>query len=277
MVLSVLVGAMAPAATDALPARAADHRPSRIISLSPTATETLFAIGAGTRVVAVDDQSNYPKRAPHTDLSGYRPNVESIAGYRPDLVILSSGGMADQLKALGITVLVEPAASSLAESYAEIRQLGKATGRVAAARRLVDDMRAGIATISATIPKRRVMPMAYYELDETLYSADSTTFIGQLLKLAGVGNIADGATKGASGYPQLSAEFVVQANPSVIFLADTKCCGQSEATVASRPGFSQIRAVRTHHVVALDDDIASRWGPRVVDLYRKLVESTNTL
>jgi iron complex transport system substrate-binding protein len=252
-------------------------RPARIVSLSPTATETLFALGAAKQVVAVDNQSNFPVRAPRTSLSSYRPNAEAIAGYRPDLVVMSSGAVADQLRALRIKVLVLPAAKTLDESYSEIRELGKATGRGPEAKALVQKTRDEIAKITTEVPKRRQAPAAYYEIDSTFFSADSTTFIGQLLKLAGLRNIADQATKASSGYPQLSAEHVVQANPAVIFLADTKCCGQTLAKVAARPSFAQIQAVRDGHVVELDDDIASRWGPRVVDLYRQVVDATKGL
>jgi iron complex transport system substrate-binding protein len=252
-------------------------RPARIVSLSPTVTEMLFALGAAKQVVAVDDQSNFPVRAPRTSLSAYRPNSEAIAGYRPDLVVMSSSTVAEQLRGVGIKVLVLPAAKTLSESYSEMRELGKATGREPEAKQLVQTIRGDIATITAEVPKRRQAPAAYYEIDSTFYSADSTTFIGQLLKLAGLRNIADQATKASSGYPQLSAEYVVQANPAVIFLADTKCCGQTMAKVAARPSFAQIQAVRDRHVIELDDDIASRWGPRVVDLYRQVVDATKGL
>src|SRR5262249_14377104 len=110
----------------------------------------------------------------------------------------------------------------------------------------------------------------YYELDQTYYSVTSTTFIGRVLGLLGLKSIADSA-KGAAasgGYPQLSAEYILKADPDYVFLADTKCCKQSRATVAKRPGWSTLNAVRDGRVVPLDDDIASRWGPRVVDLLR---------
>jgi cobalamin transport system substrate-binding protein len=276
LVLATLAFAsLADGAPAAVPS--ATGRPARIVSLSPTVTEMLFALGAAKQVVAVDDQSNFPVRAPRTSLSAYRPNSEAIAGYRPDLVVMSSSTVAEQLRGVGIKVLVLPAAKTLSESYSEMRELGKATGREPEAKQLVQTIRGDIATITAEVPKRRQAPAAYYEIDSTFYSADSTTFIGQLLKLAGLRNIADQATKASSGYPQLSAEYVVQANPAVIFLADTKCCGQTMAKVAARPSFAQIQAVRDRHVIELDDDIASRWGPRVVDLYRQVVDATKGL
>jgi iron complex transport system substrate-binding protein len=259
----------------ATPVRLASAKhPTRIVSLSPTATEMLFAVGAGKQVLAVDDQSNYPAKAPRTKLSGYRPNVEAIAGYRPDLVVMADGSIADQLGKLGIATLVLPAAKKLTDSYRELRQLGDATGHGATARTVAARMQGDIEAAASEVKKRSTQPSAYWELDDTFFSADSSTFIGQLLKTAGLRNIADKAGGSNSGYPQLSAEYIVQSNPSVIFLADTKCCRQSEASVASRPGFAQLLAVRDHHVIPLDDDIASRWGPRVVDLVRQIVNAT---
>jgi iron complex transport system substrate-binding protein len=268
------LGLALPAPASAAP-RAAD-RPERIVSLSPTATEMLFAIGAGKQVVAVDDQSNFPKRAPKTDLSGYTPNVEAIAGYEPDLVVAPDGQVKRQLQDLGIKVLVLPAASKLADSYSQIRKLGTVTGHGSAANHLVDEMRRDIAALATEVPSGK-RPSAYYELDDTYFSADSSTFIGRLLKLAGFANIADGAKAESPGYPQLSSEAVVDANPDIVFLSDTKCCAQSVETFSTRPGFDALTAVSKNHVVELDDDVAERWGPRVVDLLRQLVKERKQL
>ncbi|MGL6280030.1 MAG: ABC transporter substrate-binding protein [Gaiella sp.] len=246
-------------------------RPVRIVSLSPTATETLFAIGAGRQVVAVDDQSDYPKTAPRTSLSGFTPNVEAIAAYRPDLVVISYDpkGLSSALRTLGITVLHHNAAATLKGAYQQIRQLGAVTGRGAQADRLVSRMQARIAR-TVERAKRAGPRSLFVELDPTLYSATSSTFIGRVASLFGLRNIADAAEAGSGGYPQLSAEYVIAANPDVILLADTRCCGQSAKTVAARPGWSGIEAVRTGSVIRLDDSIASRWGPRLVDLVRAL-------
>ena len=244
---------------------ASSATPHRIVSLSPTATESLFAIGAGSQVVAVDDQSDYPKRAPRTSLSGYTPNVEAIAGYRPDLVVISgdTNDVVAGLRKLGIRVLVQRAAKDLAGAYSEIKQLGAVTGHRKSAAALVARMRKRIAKSIASVPKRRLS--VYHELDPTYYSATSKTFIGRIYKLFGLRNIADSADSSATGYPQLSAEYIVSSNPGLIVLADTRCCGQSAATVASRPGWGGIAAVRNHRVVGIDDSVASRWGPRVVN------------
>ncbi len=281
LVLALAAGALAATGfgpAGAAPTRAdAAHQPTRIVSLSPTATEMLFAIGAGRQVVAVDSFSDYPSRAPRTSLSGDSPNPEAIAGYRPDLVLLPDNTVSDQLHQLGIANLVLPPANTLADTYHQILQIGAATGHTAAARTLNASIQSQLASIAAQVPRRRVRPTVYWELDDTFFSADSSSFIGQLLKQAGLNNIADKASGASSGYPQLSAEYVVQANPAVIFLADTLCCGQSVSTVAARPGFSHVAAVVHHHVIPLNDDLASRWGPRVVQLFQAIVNATKQL
>jgi iron complex transport system substrate-binding protein len=255
-----------------------DQRPERIVSLSPTATEMLFAIGAGGQVVAVDSNSNYPEEAPKTDLSAYQPNIEAIAGYKPDLVVYSDdpGELAAGLGKLGIPALQQPAATRLDDTYAQLDQLGRATGHQAEAGQLSATMRAEIEKIAAAARPER--PLTYYhELDKNLYTATSKTFIGQLYGQLGMKNIADAADKEASGYPQLSAEYVIKSDPDLIFLADTKCCGQSARTVAARDGWDQLTAVRSGGVVALDDDVASRWGPRVVDFLKTVAAKVRTL
>lgn len=249
-------------------------RPGHIVSLSPTATEMLFAIGAGPQVVAVDDQSNYPASAPTTKLSGFQPNVEAITTYSPDLVVAAEdpGGLVHGLAAANIPVLIEPAAKDLDDSYAQIEQLGVATGRTTTANSVVHKMRSDIATIVASVHKPSRKLTVYHELDDTHYSATSHTFIGQAYTLLGLSNIADRASSSVPDYPQLSSEYIVSANPDLIVLADTKCCHQDGRTVAARPGWSTITAVRRGEVVGADDDIASRWGPRIVDFIRLVAQ-----
>ena len=251
--------------------------PHRIVSLSPTATESLFAIGAGKQVVAVDDQSDYPKRAPRTTLSGYTPNVEAIAGYRPDLVVLSgdANDVVAGLRKLGIRVLLQPAAKNLAGAYAEIRQLGNTTGHKRAASALVTRMKKAIAKAVKATPRRRLS--VYHELDPTYYSATSKTFIGRIYTLFGLRNIADAADSSGTDYPQLSGEYIVASNPSLIVLADTRCCGQSAASVARRPGWDGLTAVRRGAVVGIDDSVASRWGPRVVQFVQAVGKALRKL
>ena len=249
--------------------------PKRIVSLSPTATEMLFAIEADSQVVAVDDQSNYPAEAPKTKLSGFQPNVEAVANYKPDLVVFSSDAkkLGPAFKAIGVPALEEPAAQTLNDTYAQIRQLGEATGHVAEAEKLVDTMTDEIEEIPSEADRPSPPPTYYHELDNMYFTATSKSFIGQLYGLLGLKNIADAADKAGTGYPQLSAEYIVRANPDLIFLADTKCCKQTLQTVSARPGWSTIKAVKNKNVIALDDDTASRWGPRVVDLLRAIQAS----
>ena len=244
--------------------------PQRIVSLSATATESLFAIGAGKQVVAVDDQSDYPKQAPRTSLSGFTPNVEAIAGYKPDLVVVSydPNGLVAALRGLGIRVLVQDAARTLGEAYAQIVALGKVTGHAKEAAALVTRMKTRIGELVAKSTRRARGLTVYHELEPDLYSATSSTFIGRVYALFGLKNIADAADTGGTGYPKLSAEYVVSQSPDIVVLADVRCCGQSAQTVASRPGWSHVAAVRTGTIVRIDDSIASRWGPRIVNFVR---------
>jgi len=245
-------------------------RPTAIVSLSPTATEMLYSIGAGSQVKAVDEFSDYPPGAPVTKLDGNNPNVEAIASYKPDLVVLSDEprSVDSQLKSLGIPVVSDPAATNLSQEYSQFIELGEATGHEAQASAEVSKIKGQIAHIVSTVHKPAHPETYYYELDQTYYSATSSTFIGQVLGLLGLHSIAD-AAKGAAasgGYPQLSGEFILKSNPDYILLADTLCCGQSAATVAKRPGWSNLAAVKDGRVLGLNDDIASRWGPRIVVL-----------
>jgi iron complex transport system substrate-binding protein len=251
------------------------EKPAHIVSLSPTATEMLFAIGAGSQVTAVDDQSNYPTNAPKSGLSGYKPNAEAIAAKNPDLVVISDDAnkIKDQLAQLKIPVLLAPAAKKLDDAYAEITDLGTLTGHVTEARSEVAQLKDGIAKLVKDVPQRTKPLTYYYELDPTLYSVTSKTFIGSLFSLVGLANVADNAANAGSGYPQLSAETLIKANPDLIFLADTKCCQQSAETVKARPGWSGVSAVQKGQVVPLNDDIASRWGPRVVDLVKAITDA----
>jgi iron complex transport system substrate-binding protein len=252
--------------------------PTRIVSLSPTSTEDLFAVGAGKQVIAVDDQSDYPKSAPKTALSGFRPNVEAIATYNPDLVIVSGdGGLVAALQRLGITVLVEPAANNVAEAYDEIRQIGAATGHKAQATALVRKMQKQLTTLIQSVPKSKRHLKVFHELTPDYYSATSSTFIGRIYKLFGFTNIADAADSARTGYPQLSGEYIVSSNPDIVVLADSICCGQNGTTVGARPGWQNVAAVKNKRVVAINDSVASRWGPRIVDFARAVARVAKQL
>ena len=252
--------------------------PERIVSLSATATETLFAINAGDQVVAVDDQSNYPDDAPQTKLSGFQPNVEAIAGYEPDLVIAAfdPGELVSGLGKLDIPVLLYSAPKDLEGAYEEMEALGEATGHTDEAADLVESMSSEIDALVEDAAAAEGATV-YHELGPDFFSATSQTFIGSVYTLLGLENIADEAGGTAPDYPQLSGEYILATDPDLIVLSDTKCCGESAKTVAKRPGWKSLTAVQEGNIVAADDDIASRWGPRTVDFVELIVGSAEGL
>ncbi len=248
-------------------------KPHAIVSLSATATEMLYAIGAGSQVKAVDKYSNYPKGAPMTSLDGYSVSAEAIAKYHPDLIVLAyePPALASQLAKLKIPVIYDPAAPSLAVAYHQYLGLGQATGHVLQARREVAHLRATVSSIVKSTPRAPAGTTYYYELDPTYYSVTSSTFMGSLLSLLGLKSIADAVGVNSNGgYPQLTAEFILQANPTYIFLADHKCCQVTPQSVAARPGWQSLSAVTNNRIVTLSDDIASRWGPRITILLQEV-------
>jgi iron complex transport system substrate-binding protein len=258
-------------------ARTAATSPHRIISLSPTATETLFAIGAGKQVIAVDNQSDYPKSAPRTTLSGFTPNVEAVVAYHPDLVVISYSpkGFSGALAKAHVRVLLQPFATTFKDAYAQMQQLGRVTGHVEEAAALVSRMKTRIAKLVRSAPRKTLS--VYDELSPDYYSATGASIIGDVFRLFGLRNIADAAPgAGSSGAVQLSAEYVVSANPDLVVLADTRCCGQSRAKVAERPGWSTITAVRRGAIAVIDDSIASRWGPRLVNFVNAVASALRT-
>ncbi|NBO89296.1 MAG: ABC transporter substrate-binding protein [Betaproteobacteria bacterium] len=221
--------------------------PQRIVSLSPTHTEMLFAIGAGDQVVAVDSLSTYPDETASvvTDLSAFEPNVEAISKYEPDLVVIAddSSGISAQLADIGIETWIGLAPSTIDEVYAQIEDLGARVGHVDEANALVADMTSSVAEIVNGAPVLDTPLTYYHELDNTYFSVTSNTFIGSLYSMVGLRNIAD-ATEGDTDYPQLSAEFIVSQDPDLIFLADTKCCGVTADSVGTRPGWEGPTTIR---------------------------------
>jgi iron complex transport system substrate-binding protein len=246
------------------------NEPAKIVSLSPTATEMLWEIGAGDQVVAVDDQSDYPKDVPTTKLSGYQPNVEAVLEYEPDLVVAAddTGDLVANLEKARVPTLLLPAAEDLDETYSQIERLGAATGHTDEAEQDVTDMREGIDQALADAPDAKGLTY-FHELTPDLYSASSSTFIGEVYGLFGLKNIAD-RSKVKDDYPKLSREYVVQADPDLVFLADSQCCDVSVADVEKRPGWEQVAAVGEEQVHVVDEDVASRWGPRVVDFVQQV-------
>ena len=250
-------------------------RPSTIVSLSATSTEILFAIGADDQVAAVDSTSNYPPEAPLTDLSAFTPNIEAIAEFDPDLVVLSfdPGDLVSGLAAIGIPAIVHSGSANLDGTYLQIEQLGAATGNVGSAAELVGQMQAELTDLVDEFGLTETGLTYYHEIDDTYYSATSTTFIGEIYSLLGLVNIADSQDVDGFGFPQLSAEYIIESNPDLIFLADTKYAGQNAETVAARAGWANMDAVISGQIVELDDDIASRWGPRVIDFLETVAEA----
>jgi len=263
-------------------------KPSCVVSLSPTATETLYAIGAGAQVQAVDTDSDYPTTGlPTKRINGLNPSVEAVIGIckstashpstKPDVVVISydANDIKEKLAALGVKVIDQAPPTTVAGALAQIEQLGTLTGHVKSAAKLAASIKKTIDTDIASVPKHPGKKLtAYYELDTTYYSLTSSTFVGSLLKSLGVVNIADAQnTTADAGYPQLSPEYILGANPKMIFLADTICCKTSASTVAKRPGFSKVAAVEDGEVIGLNDDVASRWGPRLSLLMNQLTAS----
>jgi iron complex transport system substrate-binding protein len=250
------------------------ERPDRIVSLSPAATEMLFAVGAGPQVVAADEFSNYPPEAPTTDLSGFTPNVEAIASYQPDLVVVAFNpdGLVEQLGTLDIPVHVaSDAAVTLDEVYAQIADIGKLTGHADEASDLVRRMADDIDKLAADVPPRDEPLTYYFELDAERFAYTSRTWAGDLLSRIGLVNITGDQDAFSV---KLSVESIIDADPDLIFLADTEF-GENAQTVSARDGWAGIEAVRTGQIVELDSDVASRWGPRIVDLLRAIVDAVS--
>lgn len=259
----------AATASEPEPGAPGSDAPTRVVSLSPTATEMMFAIGAGELLVAVDEFSNFPDAALElpNELSGFEPNIEAIAAFEPDLVLIGGDftGLGDQLAQIDIESLDLPAANSFDDTFGQIEQLGAITGNADAAADVVAQMQTDIDAIVERAAAAGAGLSFYHELDPSYFSADSSTFIGAVYALLNLTNIADGDDSESFGFPQLNVEFIIDANPDLIFLADTKCCAETAATVAERPGWDVIAAVQNGNVIEMDDDVASRWGPRIVD------------
>ncbi len=253
-----------------------DEMPDSNVSLSTVATEMLFAIGAGDQVVAVDDQSNYPEDAPMTDLSGFTPNVEAILAYEPDVVFVSydPGDLVASLGAADVPVVSFGAAVTLDDTYRQIEAIGVITGHAEEAVVVSESIETELTKIAEEAPEVEEGTSYFHEIDATLYTVTSATYFGQIYSMFGLENIADPADEDGSsfGYPQLSSEFVVASDPDLIFLADASY-GESAETVAARPGWGVLSAVQNGNVYPLDSDIASRWGPRIVDFARAISEA----
>ncbi len=249
-----------------------EARPERIVSLSSTHTEVLYAIGAGARIVATDLTSNHPAAANETPkLDSFNFNVEEVAGFDPDLVILAFDfqGESEQLAALGIAHLVLGPPSDVGGMLDQIVAVGRATGDEDEAVDLASDLADRMDAIVARAGGVAGVSF-FHEVDETLYSTTSASFLGDVYARLGLVNIADEADPG-NPFPQLSPEFIIAADPEIVFLGDAGF-GVTPASVADRPGWDVLSAVVAGNVYPLDADIAGRWGPRTVDLMGQILE-----
>jgi iron complex transport system substrate-binding protein len=281
-VLALSVSVLAIPLCSATLATASTAAPQCVVSLSPTATETLFAIGAGPQVQAVDTDSDYPTHGlPTKRINALNPSVEAILGIckktssypttKPDLVIISydANDIQAKLLAVGVKVVAQDAPTTVQGALSQIEQLGTLTGHAKRADMLAGSIGASIKADVASLPAHPSKKVSvYYEISTNpYYSLTSSTFVGTLLKALGLVNIADAdSTSADAGYPELSSEYIVKTNPSIIFLAGDA----SVASVAKRPGFADVSAVKDHHVYELSADIASRWGPRLSILMLEL-------
>ena len=248
-----------------------DEVPSRIVSLSATHTEILYAIGAGDQIAGTDLTSDYPPEAQATPkVDAFNFNVEAVAALDPDLVILAfdTQGETAALERIGIPALVLGPAVTIEEMYEQMLMMGTATGRSDEASQLVEDM---TARLEAALAGFSTPGMAvYHEVDATLYSANSHTLMGDIYSRFGLVNIADEVPdEFGSGYVQLSPEYILATDPDVIFLGDAGF-GETVETVGARPGWDTLSAVAESRVYPLDSVISGRWGPRTADLVEQI-------
>ena len=245
--------------------------PKRIISLSPSITEILFEIGSGNQVIAVDNLSNYPNEAPISDISAYDPNVEAISLLNPDLVILSYNikNLKTALKKIGIETIYLPAPLNFEDILDQIDYLGQKTGNEDKAKKLISKMKSKMKTLQK-LRENKPATKIYHELDPNYYSPSKFSFIGDIYQKLNYKNVANKADITNLGYPKLSPELIISENPDLIILPgkDNKYVEK----VKSRPGWNYIKAVKKNNFLLTNNDIASRWGPRILNFASILVE-----
>jgi iron complex transport system substrate-binding protein len=245
--------------------------PQRIASLSPAATEILFAVGAADQVAAVDMFSDYPPEAKTREqIDAFQPSVEAIAGARPDLVLVfyDPGNLVEGLTNANLTVFFLETPTSVEGVLEQIRLLGKATGHPQEAEELVDSMQQGISAVQGQLADVEQGPRLFHEVDNQLYTVAPDSFVGSLYTILNVQNIAAGTNQ---AFPQLSQEAIIEADPAVIILGDA-AGGESAETVKARPGWGSISAVKNDRIYVVDPDIVSRPGPRLVDALETLAQ-----
>ncbi|MGE5618664.1 MAG: helical backbone metal receptor [Sphingomonadaceae bacterium] len=240
--------------------------PQRIISLSASNTEILFALGLGDRVVGVDEYSDYPPPATEKPRVGsfVRPDMEKVIALEPDLILgteMHLKGVLPELEKRGLTVLiVNP--KGVKGVLDGIKLTGSATGRQAEAETLADELADRIATVESRWQGAEPVRV-FFELSPELHTAGPNSFMDEMIRLAGGVNVAGGAGK---EWPQMDQEALLLADPEVILLADHGSeGGQSPETVAARPGWQQMSAVKTGRIYPIDPDLTNRPGPRVAE------------
>jgi iron complex transport system substrate-binding protein len=254
-----------------------EKQAERIVSLSPGATEIIYAIGGEGSLAAVDNQADYPEAAANfpTKVDAFEPNIEAIAALEPDLVVVATdiGDLVAALDRLSIPVLfidINTDVLTIEDVIEQIPMYGRITGSDEAAEALVDALEARVAAVDEQAASIAAPVSAYHELDATFFSVADGTFIGNLYTRLETTNIAgDG---GGSPYPQLTQEAIIAANPDVIVLADEGLSVTVES-VKARPGWDAIAAVQNDRIYGIDPDIISRPGPRIVDALELLAET----
>ena len=240
-------------------------RPERLVSIGPSITAFLFAIGAGSRVVGVDDFSDEPAEAAKIDkVGGVKVNFEKVVSLRPDLVLTVkfSDGTIEKLQSASLTVLVvEP--QTVADVAKTARLLGQAVG--ADGNSLATSLEQKVDAVRAKTANVATRPRVYHEVDASdpakIFTVGPGSYIDDLIKIAGGVNIAASAT---TAYPQLSAEQIVKADPEIIVLA-ADAYSAKPADVAARSGWSAIAAVRSGRIATMAPNLINRPGPRVGD------------
>jgi iron complex transport system substrate-binding protein len=238
--------------------------PQRIASLSPGATEILYAVGAGPQVVATDMQSDYPPEAENTTrLDAFQPNLEAIVGVEADLIIIANDqdNVVEALDGLDKTVLFLEVPDTIDGVIEQVRLLALVSGHESEGERLAQEMEGRIDAVTEKLADVLEGPRIYHELDNTFFTVAPDSFVGDFYNLLEAQNIAEGA---ATAYPQLSQEEILDRDPEVIVLADADA-GESPETVKARPGWGAISAVKNDRVYVIDPDIVSRPSPRVVE------------
>ena len=251
--------------------------PQRIISLAPSNTEILFAIGAGDQVVGRDTLSDFPEEAKNaTDIGSTFDalNTELIVSLKPDLILaaqINTPEQVKQLEDLGLTVYYLKNPTTIEGMYGNLELVAQMTGHEEEAATMIESLKRRVAAVDEKIAPISSRPSVFYELDGTdpakPYTAGKGTFITQLIERAGAQNIAADLEE----YPQLSLEQVVAADPAFIILGDARY-GVTPESIAQRPGWENLSAVKNGKVVPFNDDLVSRPGPRLVEALEELAK-----